>query len=118
MLPEVEKTKIEQKQKLLKQHRRNLGYLEQQATQYGVDVPLAMHNALIAEQDAIATLEQELAMLGGATKLQPKWQALVVDVDNHWRQIIINNISLLGGVGKHAIPFIAWWLIAIQLDTL
>ncbi|MBN1219984.1 MAG: hypothetical protein JXM69_13740 [Anaerolineae bacterium] len=99
MLSQVNQTEIEQKQKLLEQHRRNLGYLEQQAVQYGLEVPLAMHNALVAEQDAIVSLEQELAMLGTSPRLQPKWQALVIDTDSHWQQIILNNISQLGGKG-------------------
>ncbi len=55
---------IEQKQKLLVQHRRNLDYLDQQAAYYGPNVPLEIYNALVAEQDKVASLERDLAALG------------------------------------------------------
>ena len=88
---------IEQKQKLLVQHRRNLNYLTQQAAQFGSDLPLAVHNSLRVEQEAIATLERELVALGIAAQPQPHWQALVIDPDRHWREIVAKNIGQLGG---------------------
>lgn len=88
---------VEQKEKLLAQHRRNLSYLEQQATQYGSDVPLSLHNALTAEHEAVRTLEKELAALGISPKPEPSWQALVIDADAHWREIIANHIDQFGG---------------------
>ena len=64
MIAEDNQAVIEQKQKLLGQHRRNLSYLDRQATQYGFTVPLEIHNGLIAEQAAVAGLERDLAALG------------------------------------------------------
>ncbi len=89
---------IEQKQKLLQQHQRNLQYLERQAVQYGLDVPLAVHNALLTEQDAISTLKRDLATLGVTSRPKVTWQAAVIDTDDHWRQIIVSHIHRLGGV--------------------
>jgi hypothetical protein len=88
---------LEQKQNLLKQHQRNLHYLAQQAAAYGLDLPLAIHNALCNEQEAIAKLEQDLAALGVFNPPEPAWQALVVDPDSHWRKIVAKNIGQLGG---------------------
>ena len=107
MKQEIDQANIEQKQKLLRQHRRNFTFLEQQAAQHGLDVPLAMHNALTAEQDAIATLERELVGLGVAPQPKPHWQALVIDPDSHWRRIIINHVNRLGGavIEHHLIPW-------------
>ena len=94
----IDQAEVEQKQQLLKQHRRNLRYLEHQAAQYGVvDVPVSVHNALIAEQDAIATIERELAAAGLTPQRQAEWQALLVDPDSSWRKIIAQNINQLGG---------------------
>jgi hypothetical protein len=88
---------IEQKQKLLTQHRRNLDYLDQQAAHYGFNVPLEIHNALTAEQDKVASLERDLAALGASAQPQPTWQALVIDSDICWRKIIVDKVSQLGG---------------------
>lgn len=87
----------EQKQKLLAQHRRNLDYLDQQATQYGSLVPLEIHNALVAEQDKVALLERDLAALGVSVQPESNWQALVIDPDTSWRKIIVEKVSQLGG---------------------
>lgn len=86
------------KQKLLEQHLHNLRYLEQQAAQYGLEVPLALHNALVAEQEAVATLEEELAALE-ATPLPsgPAHHIAVIDADDHWRKIIVKIVQQLGG---------------------
>jgi hypothetical protein len=88
---------IEQKQKLLAQHRRNLNYLDQQAASYGCNIPLEIHNALVAEQDRVTTLERDLATLGISPQPQASWQALVIDADTNWRKIIVEKISQLGG---------------------
>ena len=106
MMPEIDQISIEQKQNLLKQHRRNLSYLEQQAAKYGLEVPLAIHNALSAEQDAIATIERDLVTQGVTSPPQPKWQALVIDADAHWREIITKNVGQLGGavIAPHTFP--------------
>jgi hypothetical protein len=88
---------ITQKQTLLAQHRQNLHYLTQQAAQYGLDLPLALHNALCHEQEGVAILERELAALGVSAQPEPQWQALVIDPDYHWRQIITQAIGQLGG---------------------
>jgi hypothetical protein len=93
----TDQAELEQKKQLLEQHRRNLRYLQNQAAQYGVDTPLAVHNALTAEQDAVATIERELAAAGLAPQRQIEWQALLVDPDSSWRKIIARNISQLGG---------------------
>lgn len=97
---------IEQKQALLKQHRRNLNYLERQAAQYGPDTPLAIHNALTAEQDAIVTIERELASWGISPQPAPQWQALLIDPDHSWRKIIARHVGQLGGrvLEQRAIP--------------
>jgi len=102
----TDQAELEQKQQLLEQHRRNLRYLQHQAAQYGIDTPLAVHNALTAEQDAVATLERELATAGLAPQRQAEWQALLVDPDSSWRKIIAQNISQLGGrvIEQHHIP--------------
>jgi hypothetical protein len=106
MIAEIDQAEIEQKQKLLEQHRRNLDYLQQQAALYGVDVPLAIHNGLTAEQDAISVIERELATLGVSPQPEPSWQALIIDTDSHWREIIAKNIDQLGGmvVERQAVP--------------
>jgi hypothetical protein len=88
---------IEQTQKLLGQHRRNLCYLQQQAANYGHHVPLEIHNALTVEQGSISQLERELAGWGVSCRSQSNWQALVIDNDSCWRRIIINHINQLGG---------------------
>ncbi len=88
---------IQQKQKLLDQHRRNLNYLEQQAALCGLNLPLDIHNALVLERDAIALLERELASLGVSAGPKAVWQALVIDTDSHWRDIVASNIEQLGG---------------------
>jgi len=93
----IDQAEAEQKQNLLEQHRRNLRYLQHQAAQYGLDVPVSVHNALIAEQDAIATIERQLAAAGLAPQRQADWQVLLVDPDSSWRKIIAQNISQLGG---------------------
>jgi hypothetical protein len=90
-------TEIEHKKKLLQQHLRNLNYLESQAVKYGVDLPLAIHNALSDERRAISLLKRDLATLGASAQAQPAWQAVVVESDDHWRKIITNNITQLGG---------------------
>ena len=59
MIAEDNQAVIEQKQKLLGQHQRNLNYLDGQASHYGFTVPLEIHNGLIAEQDTVAGLERE-----------------------------------------------------------
>jgi hypothetical protein len=92
-----DQAEIEQKQQLLEQHWRNLRYLEQQAAQYGLDLPLAVHNALTVEKDAIASLERELAAMGVSIQTHAEWQALLIDPDNHWRNIIAQNVSQMGG---------------------
>ena len=84
-------------EELLAQHRRNLAYLQLQAAQYGPDIPLVIHNALLAEQETIANLEQELAAAGISQTPEPTWQALVVDADIHWREIVKKNLNQLGG---------------------
>lgn len=88
---------VEQKQKLLAQHRRNLDYLDQQAAHYGFNVPLEIHNALVAEQDKVAWLERDLATLGVSAEPKSNWQALVIDPDISWRKIIVDRVSELGG---------------------
>lgn len=93
----TDQAEIEQKQHLLEQHRRNLHYLQKQAAQYGIDTPLSVHNALTAEQEAIATLEHELAAADLTLQRQAEWQALLVDPDSSWRKIIAQNINQLGG---------------------
>jgi len=93
----IDQVELEQKQQLLEQHRRNLRYLQNQAAQYGVDTPLAVHNALTAEQDTVATIERELAAAGLAPQRQAEWQALLVDPDSSWRKIIAQSINQLGG---------------------
>ncbi|RPJ55105.1 MAG: hypothetical protein EHM12_12865 [Dehalococcoidia bacterium] len=97
-MTKIDPVDLAQKQNLLNQHRRNLHYLAQQSAQYGLDQPLALHNALRSEQEAIAALERELAAWGAPAQSAPQWQALVVDPDNHWRKIIAKNIGQLGGV--------------------
>jgi hypothetical protein len=97
MTIEADELVIEQKQKLLAQHRRNLSYLDQQAAYYGFNIPLEIHNALVAEQDRVATLERDLAALGVAPQPKSSWQALVIDADSSWRQIIVDKINELGG---------------------
>jgi len=97
MIAEDNQAVIEQKQKLLGQHRRNLNYLDEQATQYGFTVPLEIHNGRIAEQDTVAGLERELAALGMSPRPKSQWQALVIDTDSNWRNIIVSSINQLGG---------------------
>lgn len=95
----------EQKQRLLAQHRRNFNYLREQAARYGLDLPLAVHNALTTEKEAISALEKELALAGVAPQPVTTWQAAVIEPDAHWREIIAKNIGLLGGaVVKQATP--------------
>jgi hypothetical protein len=93
---------IEQKQKLLTQHQRNLNYLDQQAAQYGGNVPLEIHNGLVAEQDRVTTLERDLAALGVSPQPKARWQALVIEADTSWRQIIIEKVNQLGGAAIEA----------------
>jgi hypothetical protein len=88
---------IEQKQKLFTQHQRNLSYLDQQAAHYGPNVPLELHNALVAEQDKVTALERDLALLGISSRPDASWQALVIDADTNWRKIIVERVNLLGG---------------------
>ncbi len=97
MILENDQIELEQKQKLLKRHRRNLSYLKQQAVQHGLDVPLALHNALTAEREAITSLERELTTSGVSAQPEASWQALIIDADSHWRKIVVNNINKLGG---------------------
>ena len=93
---------IEQKQKLLTQHQRNLNYLDQQAAQYGGNVPLEIHNGLVAEQDRVTTLERDLAALGVSPQPKARWQALVIEADTSWRQIIVEKVNQLGGTAIEA----------------
>lgn len=88
---------IEQKQKLLTQHQRNLNYLDQQAAHYGCHVPLEIHNALVAEQDRVVTLERDLVALGVSPQPKVRWHALVIEADTSWRQIIVEKVNQLGG---------------------
>jgi hypothetical protein len=106
MIETGNETPIAHKQTLLTQRRRNLTYLEQQAAHYGQHVPLEIHNALTAEQEAITGLERDLAGLGILAQPQPRWQALVIDNDTSWRKIIINYINQLGGqvIEGHTVP--------------
>ena len=114
MIAEQDQLLIEQKQKLLIQHQRNLNYLDQQAAYYGCNVPLEIHNGLVAEQDRVATLERELAALGISANPKASWQALVIDTDASWRRIIVDKVNQLGGgavEGQEVPP-------AEQLETL
>ena len=88
---------IERKKKLLEQHQRNLSYLEEQAIKYGVDLPLAIHNALTDERQAVSSLERDLAVMGVSVRNEAAWQAVLVESDAHWQKIIANNINQLGG---------------------
>ncbi|MBI1881024.1 MAG: hypothetical protein HYR94_22820 [Chloroflexi bacterium] len=97
MIAEQDQLIIEQKQKLLTQHRRNLSYLEQQAACYGLNVPLEIHNAHMAEQDKVTTLERDLGALGISPQPKASWRALVIDADANWRKIIAEKITQLGG---------------------
>jgi hypothetical protein len=99
---EAELLIIEQKQKLLTQHQRNLNYLDQQAAHYGYHVPLEIHNALVAEQDRVITLERDLATLGISSQPKARWQALVIEADTSWRQIIVEKVNQLGGAAIEA----------------
>jgi hypothetical protein len=94
---EDNRIEVEQKQQLLERHRRNRDYLEQQAAHYGLEVPLALYNALQAEAETISRLERELAALGVSALARPSWQALIIDADEHWRDIVISNVGQLGG---------------------
>lgn len=96
-MTENNQTEAEQKQRLLEQHQRNLNYLEEQAAKYGPDVPLALHNALITEREAIKKLEGELAALGVSLKPKSNWQVLIIDADVSWREIVANHIYQFGG---------------------
>jgi hypothetical protein len=82
---------------LLKKHRQNLAYLKRQAVLHGLDVPLAIHNAIIAEQDAIADLEKQLTEAGVDLVPEPTWKALIVEADSHWREIISVVLDGFGG---------------------
>lgn len=97
VIMEIDEAELKLKQDLLAQHRQNLNYLEHQAAQHGPHVPLAIHNAMTAEHEAIQSLERELAATGVSSQPKPQWQALVIDADQHWREIIMNNIGQLGG---------------------
>ncbi|HEX9922974.1 MAG TPA: hypothetical protein VGD99_09945 [Anaerolineae bacterium] len=102
---EGNRIEIEQKQQLLDRHRRNRSYLEQQAAQYGLEVPLALYNALQAEAETISRLERELAALGVSAQSRPSWQALIIDADAHWRDIVISNVGQLGGTVIEVVEF-------------
>ena len=106
MVMEIDEAELQLKQGLLAQHRQNLNYLEHQAAQHGPHVPLSIHNAMTAEYEAIQSLERELAAAGVSSQPKPEWQALVIDADQHWSEIIINNIVQLGGavVESQTIP--------------
>ena len=95
-LPDTDE-EIRHKKGLLEQHRRNLMFLEKQAIQHGIDLPLAVHNALTTERETIATLERELSQLGVSPVSVATWQAVVIDPDDHWREIVVKQIAHLGG---------------------
>ena len=89
---------IQEKKQLLERHQRNLKFLKNQAAHYGVtELPLAIHNALTHEQDAIVTLERDLVTLGASPEPNAVWQAAVMDSDPHWRDILVKYIIQLGG---------------------
>lgn len=106
MIAESHQPLIEQKQKLLHQHRRNLNYLDQQAAFYGYNVPLEIHNALVVEQEQVSLLERDLAALGISPQPKASWQALIIDADTDWRKIIADKVNRLGGaaIEGQAVP--------------
>lgn len=104
-LPNLE-GEIEQKQKLLAQHRQNLSFLQNRAVQYGLDLPLSVHNALSKEKQAISLLERDLAALGISARPEPRWLAIVIEADDDWRKIVIRHIAQLGGsiIQRRTVP--------------
>ena len=97
MTIKINQTDLEQKQELLARHRRNLNYLECQAAQFGSNVPLDIYNSLTAEHETVTALERELVTLGVSIQPDTNWQVLIIDPDQHWREIITKNIVQLGG---------------------
>lgn len=91
---------------IITQKRRHLNKLKEQQAAFGLHTP---PHVLIQMEDLeveIEDLESKLESFNNGKNDMMGWQALVIDADNHWREIIANNINVLGGtaIDYQAIP--------------
>ena len=91
---------------IIGQKRRYLNKLKEQQAAFGLHTP---PHVLIQIEDLeaeIEDLQSKLESFNNGKNDTFGWQALVIDTDNHWREIIANNINLLGGtaIDCHSIP--------------
>jgi hypothetical protein len=74
-----------------------LNKLKEQQAAFGLHTP---PHVLIQIEDLeaeIEDLQSKLESFNNGKNDTFGWQALVIDADNHWREIIATNINLLGG---------------------
>ena len=91
---------------IISQKRRHLHKLQEQQAAFGLHTPPYILLQIEDLESEIEALQAELEALPDHENGQPAWQALVIDADHHWREIIATEINTLGGaaIQAQAIP--------------
>lgn len=82
---------------IISQQRRHLHKLQEQQATFGLHTPPYILLQIEDLESEIKALQAELEALANHKNGQPGWQALVIDADYHWREIIATEINTLGG---------------------
>ncbi len=82
---------------IISQKRRHLHKLQEQQAAFGLHTPPYILLQIEDLETELEALQAELEALANHKNGQPGWQALVIDTDHHWREIIATEINTLGG---------------------
>jgi hypothetical protein len=94
---------------IISQKRRHLHKLQEQQAAFGLHTPPYILLQIEDLESEIAALQADLETYASQKNGQSGWQALVIDTDYHWREIIATEINALGGaaIQTQLIPAIA-----------
>ena len=81
--------------KIISQKRRHLQKLQEQQAAFGLHTPPYVLLQIEDLEAEIEDLQEELETPSG--QQNGHWQALVIDADQHWQEIIATEIKTLGG---------------------
>lgn len=87
---------------IISQKRRHLHKLQEQQAAFGLHTPPYILLQIEDLETELEALQAELEALANKANGQPGWQALVIDADHHWREIIATEINTLGGAAIQA----------------